>query len=408
MNKQTIDDLKLNGKRVLVRVDFNVPLTTEGKVGDDKRIVAALPTIKKVIQSGGKAIIMSHLGRPDGKAMPEFSLKPVAVHLANLLDQSVIFAPDCVGKEVEKLVAEMKPGEVLLLENLRFHPEEEGKKDGVKMSKEDRQWFIDGLAKLADLYINDAFGTAHRAHASMAGVPKKLGQGAAGYLMQKELDYFSRVFDGPEKPLMAILGGAKVSDKLLVIDNLLKKVDALFIGGAMAYTFLKAQGTKVGKSRVEEDLVDKAREILATVKSKKVKFYLPIDHIVADAFPEEGKVVKSSVTADANIPDGMMGLDIGPKTIELYRKELATAKTIIWNGPVGVFEVKGFEKGTYTIAEILANSGATTVIGGGDSASAVKKAGLAKQMSHVSTGGGATLELMEGKDLPGVAALSDR
>ena len=406
MNKQTIDDLDLKNKRVLVRVDFNVPLTDDKQVADDKRIVAALPTIKKVIESDGKAILMSHLGRPKGKVKPEFSLKPVADHLSKILDKKVEFAPDCVGKEVEEIVAKMQPGDVVLLENLRFHPEEEGKKDGEKMSKEERQEFIDGLAGLADLYVNDAFGTAHRAHASMSGVPEKLGQGAAGYLMQKELEYFSKVFDNPQRPLMAILGGAKISDKLQVIDNLLQKVDALFIGGAMAYTFLKARGLQVGKSMVEEDFLEKAKELIEKAKSKGVGFYLPVDHIVASEFPTADNPVDGTVTTDANIPGSAMGLDIGPNTIDLYKKELNKAKTIVWNGPMGVFEVKGFEKGTYTIAETLSNSDATTVIGGGDSASAVKKSGLADKMSHISTGGGASLELMEGKTLPGVAALS--
>ena len=287
MRKQTIDDLNLTGKRVLMRVDFNVPLTTDKKVDNDKRIVAALPSIKKVIESNGKAILMSHLGRPKGKVNSEFSLAPVADHLGQLLGKKVAFAPDCVGTEVEKMVADMQDGDVLLLENLRFHPEEEGKKDGEKMSKEDRAWFIDGLAKLADLYVDDAFGTAHRAHASMSGVPEKLQQGAAGYLLQKELEYFAKVFDNPEKPLLAILGGAKVSDKILVIDNLLEKVDSLIIGGAMAYTFLKAKGIPVGTSRVEEDFVEKAKEYLAKAVDKKVTLLLPVDHVIANAFRME-------------------------------------------------------------------------------------------------------------------------
>ncbi len=408
MAKLTIDDLDMKGKRVLVRVDFNVPLTPDLKVADDKRIVASLPTIKKVIESGGKAILMSHLGRPDGKKMPEFSLKPVAEALSKLLEKPVAFAPDCVGPEVEEMVAAMKEGDVLLLENVRFYPEEEGKKDGQKMSKEERQWFIDALAKLGDLYIDDAFGTAHRNHATMAGLPAKVGIAASGYLMSKELEYFSKVFDNPQRPLLAILGGAKVSDKILVIENLLYKVDGLLIGGAMAYTFLKAKGVNVGKSRVEEDFVEKAKQYLETAKAKNVTLLLPVDHVVAPEFPEEGKVVSSQVTVGENIPDGQMGLDIGPKTIELFCNEIAKAKTIIWNGPMGVFEVSGFEKGTFAVAEAMAKSGAVTVIGGGDSASAVKKAGVAKQMSHVSTGGGASLELMEGKILPGVAALTDK
>ena len=408
MNKQTIDDLDLKGKRVLMRVDFNVPLTDDQKVADDKRIVAALPSIKKIINDGGKAILMSHLGRPKGKRKPEFSLAPVAAHLSELLGKPVAFAPDCVGEQVEKMVADMKDGDVLLLENLRFHPEEEGKKDGEKMSKEERQWFIDGLAKLADLYVDDAFGTAHRPHASMSGVPEKLGQGAAGYLLQKELEYFSKVFDNPEKPFLAILGGAKVSDKILVIENLLNKVDSLIIGGAMAYTFLKAKGVNVGNSRVEEDFVERAKGYLETAEKKGVTFLLPVDHVIAKEFPTADKKVESEITEDEEIKDGYMGLDIGPKTIILFVKEVAKSKTIVWNGPMGVFEVPGFDKGTYSLAEAIAKSGAVSVVGGGDSASAAKKSGFGDKFSHISTGGGASLELMEGKLLPGVAALSDK
>jgi len=406
MNKQTIDDLDVRGKRVLMRVDFNVPLA-DNKVADDKRIVAAIPSIKKIIENGGKAILMSHLGRPKGKVNPQYSLAPVAERLGELVGNKVAFAPDCVGKEVEKMVADMKEGDVLLLENLRFHPEEEGKKDGEKMSIEERQWFIDGLAKLADLYVDDAFGTAHRAHASMAGVPEKLGQGAAGYLMQKELEYFAKVFDNPQKPFLAILGGAKVSDKILVIDNLLDKVDSLMIGGAMAYTFLKAKGVAVGNSRVEEDFIDKAKEYLAKAEQKGVNFLLPIDHIVAAEFPD-GDSGEGEVTEGEAIPDGKMGLDIGPKTLELYKAEVAKSKTIVWNGPMGVFEVKGFDIGTYGLAEAIALSDAVSVVGGGDSASAAKKSGYGDKFSHISTGGGASLELMEGKVLPGVAALTDK
>jgi len=408
MNKKSIDDLKFNSKRVLVRVDFNVPLTDDKKVADDKRIVAALPTIKKVIGDGGKAILMSHLGRPGGKVKPEFSLAPVAEHLGKLLGKSVVFAPDCVGEEVEALVAKMRDGDVLLLENLRFHPEEEGKKEGQKMSAEERQWFIDDLAKLGDMYVDDAFGTAHRPHASMSGIPEKLGQGAAGYLMQKELEYFAKVFDNPEKPLLAILGGAKVSDKILVIDNLLNIVDSLMIGGAMAYTFLKAKSLEVGKSRVEEDFIEQAKDYLAKAKEKNVKLLLPVDHIVGAEFPAGDVQVEPLVTDGESITPDMMGLDIGPKTIELYTNEVKKAKTIVWNGPMGVFEVKGFDKGTYALAEAIANSGAVSVVGGGDSASAAKKSGFGSKFGHISTGGGASLELMEGKILPGVAALSDK
>jgi len=406
MNKQTIDDLDLSGKRVLMRVDFNVPLKDDG-VADDKRIRAALQTIEKVVNDGGKAILMSHLGRPKGKVKPEFSLAPVARRLAELLGKPVAFAPDCVGEAVEKMVAEMKNGDVLLLENLRFHPEEEGKKDGEKMGKEERQWFIDGLATLADIYVDDAFGTAHRAHASMAGVPEKLGQGAAGYLLQKELDYFDKVFGNPERPLLAILGGAKVSDKILVIDNLLDIVDSLIIGGAMAYTFLKAKGIAVGISRVEEDFVDKAKEYLAKAENKGVTMLLPVDHIVDSEFPS-GDSAEGDVTDDQAIPDGKMGLDIGPETLDLYIAQVRKSKTVVWNGPMGVFEVKGFDHGTYGLAEAIAHADVTSVVGGGDSASAAKKSGYAEKFSHISTGGGASLELMEGKVLPGVAALTEK
>lgn len=407
MNKQTIDDLNLKDKRVLIRVDFNVPLTEDKQVADDKRIVAALSTINKVIRDGGKAILMSHLGRPKGQVKPEFSLEPVSRRLSELLDRKVGFAPDCVGEQTAKMVSEMKKGDVLLLENLRFHPEEEGKKDGEKMSKADRQWFIDALASLADIYIDDAFGTAHRNHASMAGVPEKLGQGAAGYLLQKELDYFSKVFENPERPFLAILGGAKVSDKIKVIDNLLDKVDSLMIGGAMAYTFLKAQGVEVGKSRVEEDYIDMAKEYLKKAEDKGINFLLPIDHLVAKEFPS-GDSGEGTITENESIPNDAMGLDIGPKTIETFISVVKESKTIVWNGPMGVFEVKGFDKGTFDLAKAIAASSATSVVGGGDSASAAKKSGMADRFSHISTGGGASLELMEGKVLPGVAALTDK
>jgi len=407
MNKQTIDDLDLKSKRVLMRVDFNVPLTDDRKVADDKRIVAALPSIKKVIQEGGIVILMSHLGRPKGKVKPEFSLAPVAERLGELLGKNVEFASDCVGDEAEQKAAAMSEGDVLLLENLRFHPEEEGKKDGEKMAKEDRQWFIDGLAQLADLYIDDAFGTAHRAHASMAGVPEKLGQGAAGYLLQKELDYFAKVFDNPERPLLAILGGAKVSDKIQVIDNLLEKVDSLIVGGAMAYTFLKARGVPVGTSRVEEEFVGTAKGYIAKAQETGVTLLLPVDHIVAAEFPS-GDSGQGETTEGEEIPEGKMGLDIGPNTLEQYVAEVKKAKTIVWNGPMGVFEVKGFDKGTYGLAEAIALADAVSVVGGGDSASAAKKSGHGDKFSHISTGGGASLELMEGKVLPGVAALSDK
>lgn len=408
MNKLTIDDLDLKGKRVLVRVDFNVPLTEDREVADDRRIQAALPTIKKVIESGGRSILMSHLGRPNGKKKPEFSLAPTVKCLEQLLGQPVKFASDCVGPEVEKMAAELQDGEVMLLENVRFYPEEEGKKEGEKMSDAERAWFIDGIAKLGKVYIDDAFGTAHRKHATMFGVPQKLGGGAAGYLMQKELDYFAKAFDNPTHPVVAILGGIKVSDKLLVIDNLMKKVDTLLIGGAMTYTFLKARGVQVGNSLVEEDLLDKAKDILSSAKNRGVKFLLPIDHKCSDKLPSGSEKVEVTTTDREEIPAGLMGLDIGPKTIELYCKEIAAAKTVVWNGPMGVFESPEFSAGTFAVAKAAAESDAVTVVGGGDSASAAKKSGYADQLDHISTGGGASLELMEGKLLPGVAALTDK
>lgn len=407
MKKLSIDDLNLKGKRVLVRVDFNVPIKAN-QVSDDTRIVAALPTIKKVIQSGAKAILMSHLGRPKGQKKAEFSLAPVAPVVEKLLGKPVKFVPDCVGAEVEQAVAAMKEGDVLLLENLRFYPEEEGKKGDVKLGDAERAWFIDGLARLADVYISDAFGTAHRKHASMYGVPKKLGQGAAGYLMQKEIDYFAKVMEAPEHPFIAVLGGAKVSDKIPVIENLLKKVDGLIIGGAMAYTFLKAKGLQVGASLVEEELVEKTRELLATAEQKGADLLLPVDHLCASEFPEGDKQVTVITTKDASIAEGLKGLDIGPKTIDLYTKKLKTAKTIIWNGPMGVFESKQFSAGTFAVAKALAESKAVTVIGGGDSVSAINQSGYADKVSHISTGGGASLELLEGKAMPGVEALTNK
>lgn len=408
MNKLTIDDVGLKGKKVLIRVDFNVPLTKDCKVADDRRIQAALPSIRKVIESGGRAILMSHLGRPKGKKKSEFTLAPVAERLQELLEQPVKFAPDCVGPEVEQMAAELKDGEVMLLENVRFYPEEEGKKEGEKMSDDDRAWFIEGIAKLGDVYIDDAFGTAHRKHASMFGVPEKLGGGAAGYLMQKELDYFAKAFDNPTRPVVAILGGVKVSDKILVIDNLMKKVDTLLIGGAMAYTFLKAEGIEVGNSLVEADLIEKAKDILKSAKERGVKLLLPVDHKCSDVLPESGQKVEVTTTDGESIPVGLMGLDIGPKTLEMYSKEIANAKTVVWNGPMGVFENAEFAAGTYGIAKAAAESNAVTVVGGGDSASAAKKSGYADKLDHISTGGGASLELMEGKLLPGVAALTNK
>jgi phosphoglycerate kinase len=398
VEKLTIDDLELKGKKVLVRVDFNVPLDEKGAVTDDKRIVASLPTIKKILADGGKAILMSHLGRPKGKKLPDMSLAPVAKRLQNLLGKPVKFASDCVGPEVEKAVSALKPGECLLLENLRFYAEEE---------KNDPE-FAKKLAKLGDVYVNDAFGTAHRAHASTEGVTKYFDQCAAGYLMQKELKYLGMALADPKRPFVAILGGAKISGKIDVISNLMDKVDAILIGGGMAFTFFKAMGKEIGKSLLESDKIDLAKEILTEADEKKVNFMLPRDVVVAPEAKDES--VTQVVGIDA-IPPDQLGLDIGPKTVEAFSKELAKAKTVLWNGPMGVFEVDKFAAGTVKVAQELARiteKGATTIVGGGDSASAVARAGLKDKLSHISTGGGASLEFLEGKTLPGVAALTDK
>jgi phosphoglycerate kinase len=397
MNKQSIDKIDLKGKRVFVRVDFNVPLDENLNITDDIRIVESLPTIKKIINDGGKAILASHLGRPKGGPNPKYSLKPVAVRLSELLNKEVKLAPDCVGDEVKSLVEQMQDGDVLLLENVRFHPEEE--KNDPEFSKK--------LSELADVYVNDAFGSAHRAHASTEGITKYVSTSVAGYLMQKELDYLGSAIANPERPFIAILGGAKISGKIDVINNLIDKVDTLIIGGGMAFTFFKAQGKEIGKSLLEEDKVELAKEILNKVSNSNVKFLLPVDVVVAPEFNNDSP---SAVVSIDEIPSDKMGLDIGPKTVELFRDEILKSKTIVWNGPMGVFEMDNFAKGTFEIAKALADAtkqGAITVIGGGDSAAAISKAGLKENVSHVSTGGGASLEFLEGKILPGVAALND-
>jgi phosphoglycerate kinase len=397
MEKLTIDDLKLKDKKVLVRVDFNVPLDEKCEVTDDTRIVESLPTIKKILKDGGKAILMSHLGRPKGKD-PKLSLAPVAKRLEKLLGKPVKFVNDCIGPEVEKAVFGLKSGECILLENLRFYPEEE--KNNPEFAKK--------LAGLGEIYISDAFGTAHRAHASTEGVTKYFKQCAAGYLMQKELKYLGMALTNPKRPFIAILGGAKISGKIDVITNLLDKVDALLIGGGMAFTFDKALGKEIGKSLLEPDKVDLAKDILKKAREKKVNLKLPDDFVVA---PEAKEESPSKIVDKNNIPQDWQGLDIGPKTLEQFSKELDKAKTVVWNGPMGVFEVKKFASGTVKIAEELAKitaKGATTIVGGGDSAAAVAKAGLEKKLTHISTGGGASLEFLEGKTLPGVAALTDK
>jgi phosphoglycerate kinase len=398
METLTIDDILLKGKKVLIRVDFNVPMTPDLKVSDDKRIVESLPTIRKVLQEGGAAILMSHLGRPKGKPTVEYSLKPVAEYLSGLLKMQVKFAKDCVGKEVEAMVETLQPGECLVLENLRFHAEEE-KNDPV---------FAQQLAKLGDVYVNDAFGTAHRAHASTEGITKFLKPAVAGYLMKKEIDYLTKAVSNPGRPYVAILGGAKISGKIDVIQNLLPKVDVLVIGGGMAFTFFQAQGFEIGDSLVEQEKLALAREILETAKTGRKRLILPVDCVIAEKL--DNNAVRKVVPV-TKITPGWRGLDIGPETVKIINMEIRRAKTIIWNGPMGVFEMSNFANGTLEVARLLAEAtkaGATTIVGGGDSAAAIAQAGFDKAVSHVSTGGGASLEFLEGKTLPGLAALDSR
>jgi phosphoglycerate kinase len=394
MALKTIDALNLGGKRVFIRVDFNVPLDEAGKVADDQRIRAALPTIKFALERKAKVILASHLGRPKGKPedKKKFTLLPVAERLQQLLDQDVIFADDCVGDGVKKLVRELKDGQVLLLENLRFHPEEEANEEN----------FTKELSSLADVWINDAFGTAHRAHASTAGMAKFVKEKAAGFLIKKEVEYLGQALAKPAKPFVAILGGAKVSDKIKVLENLISKADAVLIGGAMAYTFLKAQGVPVGRSKVEEDKLDLALSILEKAKAKGVDLLLPVDHVGATEVKE---TAKREVINDKAIPADLIGLDIGPKTLDRYRQRILDAKTVFWNGPMGLFEQKPWAEGTFGVAKAMAEAPGITVVGGGDSAAAVEEAGLVSKMKHVSTGGGASLEYIEGRELPGIAVL---
>lgn len=401
MNKLTIDDLskagELKGKRVLVRVDFNVPMSKEDlrRITDDKRIVESLPTIQKIISDGGKVILMSHMGRPKGEKNLKYSLAPVAEHLAKLLVLPVFFSDDCIGEDTQKIVNELKDRDVLLLENLRFYSEEE--KNDVNFAKK--------LASYGDVYINDAFGTAHRAHASTEGVTKFINKSAAGYLMQKELEYLSKAVTNPEHPYVAILGGSKISGKIDVIKNLLGKADKILIGGGMVFTFYKAMGCNIGKSLLEEDKIDLAKEL---INESHGKIMLPVDIVVADKFENESP---HSVVWGNEMPEEKIGMDIGPETVKQFREEILKGKTIVWNGPMGVFEMDNFAKGTFEIAKALVEAtkkGAVTIIGGGDSAAAIAKAGLESKVSHVSTGGGASLEFLEGKILPGVEALTNK
>ena len=395
MNKKTIRDIDVTGKKVLVRCDFNVPLDGQtGEITDNRRIRAAIPTIKYLIDNNAKVILCSHLGRPKGEFNPKYSLKPVAEELSKLLGKEVKLAKDVIGEDAKKLTAEIKEGEVVLLENVRFHKEEE----------QNDPEFAKKLASYADIYVNDAFGTAHRAHASTAGVADYL-PAVSGFLIEKELEFLGSSLENPERPFVAILGGAKVSDKIGVIENLIEKVDTLIIGGGMAYTFYKAQGHHIGTSICEEDKLELATNLLKKAEEKGVKFLLPVDNHVSSEYSNEGE---DRFVESTEIPEGFMGLDIGPKTIELFKNAIKGAKTVLWNGPLGVTEFSKFAEGTREIATALAQSNAVTIIGGGDSAAAVEKMGLADKMTHISTGGGASLEFLEGKVLPGIACLNDK
>ena len=395
LRKRIIEDVQLRGKRVIIRADYNVPLDDSLQITDDTRIRSTLPTINRAVDEGAKVILCSHLGRPKGKFDPKFSLAPVAKRLQRLLGKEVIFAPDCIGSAVEGLVAKMKPGDVMLLENLRFHAGEENNDDA----------FSKALASLADVYINDAFGAAHRAHASTVGITKFIPEAAAGYLLKKEIEYLEGAVENPVRPFVAILGGAKVSGKIGVIENLGKKVDKVIIGGGMAFTFLKAMGLEIGNSLVENDMLDFAKGVQDHAFSSGVKFYLPVDCVVA-ASREPGAETK--IVPVQEIPKGWYGLDIGPASVKLFSEAVQDAKTILWNGPMGMFEVDAFARGTLAMAHSVANAYALTIVGGGETALAIHRAGESESISFISTGGGAALELLEGKTLPGLAALPNR
>lgn len=401
-NKKSIRDIDLKGKKVVMRVDFNVPIK-EGKIKDDTRIIAALDSIKYIIEKGASLVLLSHLGRPDGEKKAEFSMKPVAAKLEELLGRKVFFADDCIGEAVVKQANGLKPGEVMVCENTRFYKQEDMKAK-TDEDKKLQDAFVKELAKLGNVFVNDAFGTAHRAHASTALICKYIRPSVAGFLMEKEIEYLGNAVSNPKRPFIAIIGGAKISGKLEVLKSLMEKVNTIIIGGGMAYTFLKAQGHAIGSSLCEEDLLATALETLKAAKDKGVKFMLPIDNVIADKFDNDAAIK----TVGLELPDNWMALDIGPKTIAFYSEEIKSAKTIVWNGPMGCFEMPNFANGTMSICKAVAESGAISVIGGGDSVSAVNQSGLASKMTHISTGGGASLEFLEGKNLPGVTALDEK
>jgi phosphoglycerate kinase len=390
-----IDDIDIKGKTLLIRVDFNVPMDEMGNITNDVRIRSVLPTINYALDEGGKVILMSHVGRPKGKVVASMSLKPVAKRLSRLLHKDVIMAPDCVGPEVEKMAQQMKPGDVMLLENLRFHPEETTNDDG----------FAKKLSMLADIYVDDAFAVAHRAHSSVHAITKFFDICVAGFLMKKEITYFDKAITNPARPVVAILGGAKVSDKIGAIDNLLVKVDRLIIGGAMASTFLASMGYDMGDSKIEPDKIEQAKDLISKAREKKVKLYLPVDAVAADKYDAHAE---TKVVTVQDVPEHWMVMDIGPATIQLFIEVLQNAKTIIWNGPMGVFEMDAFSKGTFSLANTMANSYALTIVGGGDTDVAVMRAGVESKMSYISTGGGAFIELLEGKKLPGIEVLENK